>query len=97
MKSTPRSRLPFLTPTITSPVVLCGTTSASMPAIERKSSPARCWVPPGVMVPIFILPGFAFALSIASLSVLTGESAPVTITMLKKPTVEIIAKSRSGS
>jgi hypothetical protein len=42
MKSTEMSRLPLRVPTITSPVVLCGTTSASMPAVERKSSAARC-------------------------------------------------------
>ncbi len=43
------------------------------------------------------LPGFAFAIAIASCRVFARESAPVTITMLKKPTVEIMAKSFTGS
>ena len=48
-------------------------------------------MPPGVMVPMFILPGLAFAIAIASFSVFAGDSGRVTITMLKKPTVEIMA------
>jgi hypothetical protein len=49
------------------------------------------------MLPMLSLPGFAFAVAMTSCSVFAFDSGPVTITMLKKPTVEIIAKSFTGS
>ena len=83
MKSTDKSKLPLRVAMITSPVVLCGTTTASMPAVERNNSAARCCVPPGVMLPRLSLPGLALAMAMNSFSVFAFDSGPVTSTMLK--------------
>jgi len=49
------------------------------------------------MVAMFIVPGFALAAAMTSLIVFSGDFGSATITSGKKPTVEIIAKSFSGS
>src|SRR5436309_6530214 len=92
-----RSASPFFAAVTTSPVALYGTICTSTPALDLNSSAARCWVLPMPMVATFILPGFALAAAMTSLTVFSGDFGSATITSGKKPTVEIIAKSFSGS
>ena len=68
-----------------------------MPALDLNSSAARCWVLPMAMVAMFIVPGLALAAAMTSLTVFSGDFGSATITSGKKATVEIIAKSLSGS
>jgi hypothetical protein len=64
-----------------------------MSAILLKSSAARFWVLPGLMVAIFSVPGLAHAILTMSSTDCSGEPALVTIRRSKKEVVEVEAKS----
>jgi len=81
----------------TAGVALNGTTCASIPDIDLKSSAARFCVLPILIVPILSLPGLALASAMSSPTEPIFEFESTTITRSKNPTVETGAKSFTGS
>ena len=69
--------------------------AALISAVLVNSSAARFCVLPGLIVPMFSLPGLARAAAITSPTECSGEPARVTTSRSKKAAVEIEAKSVS--